>query len=1110
MSTRSDVVNLTVNVNGNDGLNEMNKLRKTAADIKSEMSGLKKNTEEYIKKAEELKAVESKMGDLRKTIGLTALNQKELISELKRLQMLKNTVTPQTKEFFELQKQIEAVNNRLYEVKNGVFGVGATFHKIKDEVKQFGVMALSYLGFEFISDQMRQIITNGGRMSDQLADIRRAAGLTAPEVQHLQEQLRELNTRTSNSALLDIAIVAGKLGVSKTEIAGFTKEIDRLLVALGDELGDADQITTTLGKILNVFDGEVKADNIGRLGNAIVELANNGVASGPFITDFAQRVAGISKASGVSLSATLAFGAGLEELGLRSESSSTAFQKLLSVIASDIPSAAKVAGVPLKEFNEMFAFNAQEALIKYAEGLVKNKKSFSEVTQAIAESGEEGARVVQTLQAIGQKGDFLREKINLASDAIQSTSAITDAYALKNENLGGTLDKIGKKLASSFTSTTFITALNNLAEGFAKLIGATESENQALDEFKRKQEQVNRLERDMIPLINRYDELERKAFELGGTTKLSKDEQVELNKAIQTIASGIPYAITQFDDYGKAIAISSDNAREFIRLQQLVLKEKNRDAITDQKDKLDDLQRELHDATLNLKNAESIMDRIKKNPNMYSSDYIDFATAKLTEFGAKVGAIQDRISGVKGLIKDLSGDDLLNMLNEKTTPTNTPGTGLNVGAPSGGSDKSKDKVLDERKKALEKFLNDIKRLKDEHRQAELAGDELEIDKIQVKYRALYDEAKKYNFDTIELSKYEAAEIQKIKDRRDETIKNDVRKFHDWEILQEEKALEEKKKKYEESIKTIEELDEKELKATTDRLWEKRKKELDHIEEIKEAKKKALGDLLDAQYAMFTSYDNLVSMIEQNDLDESTAANNKKKRDYEEMLKSKIISQSEFNKKVDLLDKESEARKKEIEIKQMERRKKMSIMQALINGAEGITKIWATYAAVPYIAAILTAMEVAAVGTQVAAISQQQVPKAEDGMRIRGKRHRDGGTMINAEDGEVILSRNTVSNNQTLVDRLLWSSQNRNGASISSYNVLPTFTSSTTGSNGGYNANATDPYIGEALMHVAKQQERTNEILMSLPTRWRAYMTLQELQQAQHDYNTIIKESGLNQ
>ncbi len=126
------------------------------------------------------------------------------------------------------------------------------------------------------------MVTGAGKLSDQLADLRRVTGLTADQANQLNESLLKIDSRTSADGLREIAIIAGKLGVAKEDILGFTEAVNKLVVALGDELGDADQITTQLGKILNVFDGEITGDNISKLGNAIVDLANKGVATGAF------------------------------------------------------------------------------------------------------------------------------------------------------------------------------------------------------------------------------------------------------------------------------------------------------------------------------------------------------------------------------------------------------------------------------------------------------------------------------------------------------------------------------------------------------------------------------------------------------------------------------------------------------------------------------------------------------------------------------------------------------------------------------------------------------------------------------------------------------------
>lgn len=472
MSVRTDVINLRVNVNNNQAQNQLNELKKKASDISFEMKGLKKNTQEYADKAIELKKVTAEMTDLKKQIGLTALSQKELVRELKSLQSLRGSTVPFSKEYKDFDEQIKKVERRLYDVKNGVQGFSSTFSKIGDQVKQFGAVAAAYLGFQFITSQFQNIINGAGKLSDQLADLQRVAGLTASEAQALNTQLKDLDTRTSTEGLRNIAITAGKLGVAKKDLFEFTAAVDQLVVALGDELGDADQITSQLGKILTVFDGKIDGNNISKLGNAFVELANAGSATGGFIADFDQRLSGIAKSAGIGLGALSGLGAGLEELGGRVESSSTAIQKLIISIADNIPAAAKIAGLSVAEFDKLFKLDPTEALLKYSEGLVKNKSSFAAVTASFKDAGEEGARTIETISKLGTSADFLRGKIKLGSDAIKENTAITEAFNLKNETFGATLDKLGKEFNKLVSSPGITKFFQSIIEGALSFINA--------------------------------------------------------------------------------------------------------------------------------------------------------------------------------------------------------------------------------------------------------------------------------------------------------------------------------------------------------------------------------------------------------------------------------------------------------------------------------------------------------------------------------------------------------------------------------------------------------------------------------------------------------------
>lgn len=126
---------------------------------------------------------------------------------------------------------------------------------------------------------------------------------------------------------------------------------------------------------------------------------------------------------------------------------------------------------------------------------------------------------------------------------------------------GGGLGESIKQIVSGLTGlTTFITNA---------FIPANEKASQA---FSTQSEKVQGLEKNLVPLLERYDELRSK-------TAPTKDEQEELKTVIQQIGEITPTAITQIDKYGNAIAINADKSREFLEAERARLKFVNEEAI---------------------------------------------------------------------------------------------------------------------------------------------------------------------------------------------------------------------------------------------------------------------------------------------------------------------------------------------------------------------------------------------------------------------------------------------------------------------------------------------------------------------------------------------------
>src|ERR1035437_4718824 len=146
MSVRTDVINLTVNINGNEAQNNLNNLRKNAADIKFAMDGLKKGTQEYIDKSKELKQVTSEMDALKTQIGITSLTLKELNAERAKLTAQRNSAIPLSAEFKDYDKQLQAVIARHKELTGGMQAVQSQGQILQGGFKALGTQLLQYLG----------------------------------------------------------------------------------------------------------------------------------------------------------------------------------------------------------------------------------------------------------------------------------------------------------------------------------------------------------------------------------------------------------------------------------------------------------------------------------------------------------------------------------------------------------------------------------------------------------------------------------------------------------------------------------------------------------------------------------------------------------------------------------------------------------------------------------------------------------------------------------------------------------------------------------------------------------------------------------------------------
>lgn len=168
-------------------------------------------------------------------------------------------------------------------------------------------------------------------------------------------------------------------------------------------------------------------------------------------------------------------------------------------------------------------------------------------------------------------------------------------------------------------------------------------------------------------------------------------------------------------------------------------------------------------------------------------------------------------------------------------------------------------------------------------------------------------------------------------------------------------------------------------------------------------------------AIFNQIGDLKTAKENAEVEADRKRNDKKKAQLDRRLKAGLITQVQYQREVDKMDKEQRKKEHEAEVKQFNRKKKASIIEALINGAVAVTSALGN--AFP-LNIIMVALTVATTALQIAAISKQKPPELARGGKLGGRSHSEGGNPIldgrtgrkiaEIEGGEGVVNKHTMS------------------------------------------------------------------------------------------------------
>jgi len=428
-------------------------------------------------------------------------------------------------------------------------------------------LGAGYLSVQALMTGFQKVLSTNAEISDSLSDVRRTAGLTAVEAENLAEQLKKIDTRTSLKGLLDIATIGGQLGIAKDQLQGFTKAIDQLAVSLGGELkGGAEGVAKSLGVLDNVFKitrangGDVEK-SFNQIGSAILGLGQSGLATGDYLADFGERVGGVAKQAGLSLPVILSYGAVLQENGVSAEVAGTSFKKLIGLLATrraDFLTVAQIADSTLTmgKFVDVINNDTQKALALFFNGLQKGGKKTVAFQDILKATGLTMGGVSQAVSALAANQESLNSHIEQATIDFNEASLSAEQFALKNDNLAGSWEKLTNAIANATTKGGMGSFLKQGIDGIRDMIGWLDKlvNSRSWLEFNNRLIGNNAAGFDKANGLK--DGLERnqnKAFELGNIPNLHKKNAEQLKGYYSEAKTAAINATVAYNTFKNAI-----------------------------------------------------------------------------------------------------------------------------------------------------------------------------------------------------------------------------------------------------------------------------------------------------------------------------------------------------------------------------------------------------------------------------------------------------------------------------------------------------------------------------------------------------------------------------
>lgn len=294
--------------------------------------------------------------------------------------------------------------------------------------------------------KIRQSVNDYADMEEAMADVQKYTGQTSAQVHDMNEDFKQMDTRTSREQLNALAGAAGRLSITNKEmIEEFVDGADKINVALGDDLGEG--AVEKIGKLAHMFGEDDKKGLRGAMlatGSAVNDLAQSSSANAGYIVDFTADLSGVAIQAGMTQSQIMGLASALDQNMQEEATASTVFSQLITKMFQEPARFAALAGEDVKEFTTLLKTNANEALMKFLSAM-QATGGFDKMAPLFSEMKLEGTRAVGVLSSVASHLDQVREAQTVAFNAYNEGSSVLDEFNVQNNTVQAGIDKAKKQ-----------------------------------------------------------------------------------------------------------------------------------------------------------------------------------------------------------------------------------------------------------------------------------------------------------------------------------------------------------------------------------------------------------------------------------------------------------------------------------------------------------------------------------------------------------------------------------------------------------------------------------------------------------------------------------------